>query len=442
MDKKNKKVKKAKIEIYEPVRKEENKSKKKNNSFQILVISIILILVFYIAINSILSLVNKKSDTYMVKYGKVSKDETLSGLIIRDEKIISFPEGTNNDAVSPIIDEGKKIAKGENIFKYYTKDETDINKQISDINLQIQTEINKLDEPLSSVDTKIYDSQLETILEQISTPNDLQSIKEYKKKLDEIMSKKETELGKISSKDSEIKKLVDKKNSLLTQKDSDSKFVTSEKSGIISYRIDGLEDKITTDNLSIYNKEYIQDLKLNNGHIISSVDNSGKIVNNFTCYIACTSKSTEAKNAKLKQKAYIEIPNGNIIDAKIVQINDNSDSSKTIIFEIDQDIDSLLIYRKTNFDIIWWNDSGFKIPNSAIIEQNGLQYVIKIRNNYKTKVLVKVKNKSDYYSIVNNYSTSEIKELDNVDDNAEKSIVLYDEIVTNPTEQDIATISK
>ncbi len=404
------------------------------------VISIILVIVFlaYMLFHSIFSLITKNESTYIVRYGNISKEESLSGLVIREENVVSVPENVGSVSLQKIITEGKRIAEGENVYKFYTNDETDINKRIDDLNTQIQNEIANSDEKLVSIDTKLYDEQISSILKKISLPNDVQTIEEYKKNLDDLMSKKAQEMGKISSKESKLKDLVNQKTELEKQLDSASKFIKSERSGIVSYRIDGLEDKITSDDLSIYTEKYINELGLSNGQIVSTVENKGKIVNNFVSYIAVTSKSEEAQNAKVKQKLYVELPNGKVINARIVQINSNSEKSKTIIIKINQGIEDLLIYRKVNFNIIWWNDNGFKIPNSALIEDNGLHYVIKTRNGYSNLVLVKLDNQSDYYSIVSNYSTSEIKELTNVLDKANTSLTLYDQILTKPNESDVS----
>ena len=61
--------------------------------------------------------------------------------------------------------------------------------------------------------------------------------------------------------------------------------------------------------------------------------------------------------------------------------------------------------------------SGYKVANTAIIEDNGLNYVIRTKAGYLERVLVKVKKRGEDYSIVKNYSTSEIKELENVNKN-------------------------
>ena len=85
------------------------------------------------------------------------------------------------------------------------------------------------------------------------------------------------------------------------------------------------------------------------------------------------------------------------------------------------------------YDVIWWSDSGIKIPNSAIKYDGNFAYVERNRAGYTEKVLVKVLRQNDNYAIVENYSTAELESLgynsDSID--VKKSISLYDEILIN-----------
>ena len=102
--------------------------------------------------------------------------------------------------------------------------------------------------------------------------------------------------------------------------------------------------------------------------------------------------------------------------------------------EINKQINELSNYRKISFDLIWWSDTGLKVPNKAIVEEDGLNYVVRNRAGNFDKILVKVKRKNDKYSIVSNYSTSELEKLEIDKDKITsiKSISIYDELVLNP----------
>ena len=124
------------------------------------------------------------------------------------------------------------------------------------------------------------------------------------------------------------------------------------------------------------------------------------------------------------------------MNTKIEYITKEANNEVTIIFSINEGIEELLSYRKTSFDIIWWDAKGYKIPNSSIITENGLNYVIRTKAGYLDRVLVKVKKKTDTYSVASNYSTSELNEL-NIDTKTSTSLILYDELILKPSEDQI-----
>lgn len=107
-----------------------------------------------------------------------------------------------------------------------------------------------------------------------------------------------------------------------------------------------------------------------------------------------------------------------------------------IIFRTNKSVEELISYRKISVDVIWWSKSGLKVANSAIIEEGGLNYVIRNRTGYKDKILIKVEQKNKNYSIITNYETNELLDLgyDKEDIDTMKRISQYDEILVNPKE--------
>ena len=92
-------------------------------------------------------------------------------------------------------------------------------------------------------------------------------------------------------------------------------------------------------------------------------------------------------------------------------------------------------YRKISFEIVWWNASGLKVPNSSIIERDGKNYIIRERIGYTDDILIKVLKKAENYSIIENYTSLELKELGYSTEEIRnmKNISLYDEILLNPS---------
>ena len=165
----------------------------------------------------------------------------------------------------------------------------------------------------------------------------------------------------------------------------------------------------------------------------------GKIINNYECYIVFNSNTNEAKNSKVGDTLKIRLQNSDAVKATIENIIDEENGSKTIAIKITNDVEKLISYRKISFDIIWWDAEGFRIPNEAIKEKDGLAYVVRNRNGYYNKMLVKILKQNDEFCIVRQYKTEELLGLGftNAQIYDMRNIALYDEIVLNPTDEQI-----
>ncbi len=130
----------------------------------------------------------------------------------------------------------------------------------------------------------------------------------------------------------------------------------------------------------------------------------------------------------------IRLSNNAEINAEITNIIKENDEDIVIILKIQKQIEELINYRKITFDLIWWSASGLKVPNQAIVKENELNYVVRNRAGYLSKILVKVKKQGDKYSIVDSYSSEELKKLgiSNSEISTNKKISIYDEIILNP----------
>ena len=154
------------------------------------------------------------------------------------------------------------------------------------------------------------------------------------------------------------------------------------------------------------------------------------MITQFYCYLAIEMNSDSAMNAKVGDKVKIRYDVDSSITSEIVQINEEEDS-RVIIFKIKDLPEKMINYRKISVDVIWWEYSGLKIPNSAIITEGDKSFVERNRAGYNAMVLVKILKQNDSYAIVDNYTTQELQELGYSYDeiNNMYSIKQYDKIV-------------
>lgn len=405
--------------------------KSKINIFKLIIVSIICILLFSYILYSIIELIKKPTNLFVVESGQISLEEDATGYVIRDEIIISG-ENYSNGLVQ-IKTDGERVAKGESVFRYYSKNEETLNEKIEELDLKIQEALEGQTNIYSN-DIKILESQIEENLKQIRETNDILKIKEYKKNINNAITKKAKIIGEQSPSGSYIRQLIQERSSYENELNSGVEYVKAPTSGIVSYRIDGLEEVFSINDFSNLNKEMLEGLNLKTGQIVATSNESGKIINNFYAYIATVMDSETAKNKKIGDTVTIRLSSSTEVKGEITYLKEQEDGSILLIFKITKGVEELINYRKVSIDVIWWNDSGLKVANSAIRYEDNIPYVIKNMAGYEYKIYVKIVSKNENYSIVKNYTTDEYRELGFSDEEIKnmKKITLYDEILTNP----------
>lgn len=413
----------------------ESKKKKKNFKLNIklLIATIIgMILIICLAYNIIALFINP-TDTFMIDNGKISSSDRSVGYIIREEKLF---QGENyNNGISQIKSEGQRVAKGDPIFRYYTNNEETLVKKIAELDLQIQDALEQNQNNIYSSDISAIDSQIEEKLKKAFGNNKLSQITEYKKEINTALTKKAKLTGELSPAGSYIKELILKRSEYEEELNSGAEYIEATVSGVVSYRVDGLEEDLTINNISEITEEYLKSLKSKTGETIPTSDECGKIVNNYYCYIATVVDSEEAKEVKVNDTLQIMLSTGDEVKAKIYQISEQKSGDILIIFKIDDCVEELINYRKISIDIIWWSANGLRVPNSSIAQKDGMSYIVRKRVGYSDDIFVKVLKEAENYSIIENYTSLELKELGySTQEIANmKTISLYDEILLNPS---------
>ena len=364
-----------------------------------------IVIIAYI-ISAVYLLIAHPTDTYVISQGTITQEDENVGYIIRDEKVEKNENYKNG--IYAIATEGQRVAINEPIFRYYSDTEKQITTQINEINYKIQDILEK-DKKVTSADIKAIENQIEAKIEKINTLNNYQEIIEYKKNIDTLISKKISFIGDVTE-NKEIKSLIKERNTLENKFKNNTEYQRAPKSGIVSYRIDGLEETLSPEKFNQLNEQYLENLELKTGQIISASNDGGKVIDNFKCYIAMTLNSKEAMEAKVNDKVKLRISNEDEEDAKIIQINEES-GKRTIIFQVDRMTEDLINHRKISIDVIWWDVTGLKVPNQALTEENGLYYVTRNKAGVQAKILVKVKKQTDKYSIIESYKNEELQEL-------------------------------
>ena len=409
---------------------ETEKRKIKPKKVVLLVLFAILALAILIAIGiAIIGLIQNPTNTFIVENGTLSSEENAVGYVLRDETVV---QGQNyKNGMEKLKTEGEKVAKGEPIFRYYTSGEEELKKKIAELDSKLQEALSNQKDLLPN-DTKSLEREIDAKLDELYQVNDIQKIREYKKDINSYITKRAKMVGELSPSGSYIRSLIDKRNEYATELNSGSEYISAPQSGIVSYRIDGLEEVLSakTQDFSYLSIETLENLNLKTGQIIATSEEAGKIINNFKCYIAIPLSSENAKEATVGDNVMLRLASSKEVEATIEYIATEGES-QLIVFSVEEQVEELINYRKISVDVVWWSYTGLKIPNSAIIYENDLAYVVRNRLGYLDKLLVKIKKQNEKYALVTSYEPQELKEL-GISYSSTKKISLYDEILIHP----------
>lgn len=410
--------------------KEKIEGKRKTNKIKIVFIVILVVAVLIYDGYTAWQLFAHPTDVFLVEQGSISEEIKAEGYIIRDEKKV---QGNNyKNGIVQIKAEGEKCAKDENIFRYYSTGEDELIQKIQELDEKIDEAQKNDTTSILPGDIKLLDEEIELRLKEISKNNNIQKIAEYKKEIENYITKKTNIVGENSKAGSYLNNLIQERKNYENQLNSGSEYIKAPMSGVVSYKVDGLEEVLTPDDFSSYNRSFLEGLNLKTGQTVATNTECGKVVNNYVCYIATIIKKDQLHDIEQGDKLNLRLSNGDEISSSVENVMEQTDDDVLVVFKISKDVEKLISNRKISFDIIFWQYSGYKVPNTAIIKENDLAYVVRNRAGYLTRVLVKVEKENDSYSIIDNYSSDELKEMgyNSSELNVSTKINMYDEIQT------------
>ena len=396
--------------------------KKNGKGFSSFLGALVAFIFIIIAFNTIITSFFKKdikteTPVEEVFYNSVAMNSAL----IKTEEVY---QAGRNSYFTTQAKEGEKVKRGlENLS--VTKSANDlIDKKIDAINKRLED----LDYDTSgeeSIDQKAMNKKIKAL--QISINQ-----KRYED-LSQILNSSEDEEDKYyeSIKNYSIDKLLEMKDELNESKRSEAPAVKVSMSGIVSYFIDGLEDKYTNENFdALSEKDLIEDSKsysLNQG---KSNDNF-KILDNFSMNILAFSDDKKLEDIKVNDVVLIEWDlTGTKTYARVLKKEKTGDTYKFLL-NIRERISELYKDRFSKMEIIFDEYKTFKLPKSALVDKGSEKgvYIKDIDNTirYKRVLLVGSDRDNIYVMRTDDNGLMKYKKL------KFKSIKYYDEVVVFPS---------
>lgn len=371
-------------------------------NIRIVVIAVIL-LVFIIVYKSKDVFTHKT--IYTVVNGDLESITETNLYLLKSENIVDY---NKEEAITAIVDQGKRASKYEAIATYQNESYADYQNQIAQIDKQIQSLIKDMPETHSADITSIENKILKYASELQGT-NSYSKIQEYKAKLDELAYKKITILANSSPENSAIRDLLSQREELVRLSKTSENTIWTDRAGIVTYKIDGLEGILDYGNITNYSAQELD-------NIIEKYNTNGnnefgiKIVNNFNAYLLVKTPKGENDDYIKEGRTYsIRVADleNTTLRVKLTKNIIEGDYNYSI-FEIQNEIDSLVDYRKLSCEVIWNTISGMAVPLNAIYhdDEKNYDYVLMVYGTDYKRVAVNIKRKSDSIAIVENVEKS------------------------------------
>ncbi len=388
-----------------------NKDKKNKHVFkdnlQTIIIGSLTILIVIIVI--IYNNINTKK-IYTVVNGHVEKISDVTLYVLKNEEVINID---NNMAAVPIVEQDKRVAKDEIIAIYKNSEYDKYLEQVDSLDKEIQTLIADLPVTYSN-DVRNIDEQIAKLVKEANKTTSYVKMQEYKNNIDNLSYKKVSILGQLSPVGSKIRELIEQREKLEENKKNLGNSIKATKAGLVTYKIDTLENVVDYNKIFSYNANDFDDII--SKYSTNSVNDFGiKIIDNFSCYLLVKEPKGENEEYIKEGKNYsiklLDKTSNNIVCTLVKSIK--TDEYSYNLFSINNSIENIVENRAINAEVIWTKAEGMAVPRDAIYknEEKGYDYVTLITGGEYTNVPVKVKISDDNLCIVENLSKEEREQL-------------------------------
>lgn len=369
-------------------------------------------------IHQVYASVYKPITTVRAEYHTVTEGIEISGVIIREEKVIT---SDISGALHFVLSDGERVAKDGTVANIYSS--ADASVTVSRIE-QLKSRIADIEEmqgynDVEAADITLANTKVNNALNQFVRDCAAGRFSLAEQDSNELLTninRRQMITGEqtdFSARLNELKAELDSLNASLPQAIG---HITTDKSGYFVSGVDGYENTLLCSNIENITPEFLDSLKP------SQVEANaiGKIVSGYTWYIAANISVNDSLKYKTGDSLKIDtsIKSCPQLDVTVERINASSAGDlATIIFSCQQMNSELATMRKGKMTVIKNTYSGLKIPSKSLRVQDGKTGVY-VRSGQAVKfVTVNVIYRTDEYIVCEQQTSNE------------SVLRLYDEVV-------------
>ena len=395
-------------------------------------ILIVLFLLLYIP-SLIFWVYGNNVSTDIVRMGDIQDSVNTQAVIVRKEVVLNSPIGGK---CIKEINEGEKVKANDRIATVLNSSSEKLLEDLKAVDLKIIEAQKKRNENLElfSDDLKKLENEIEENLKEIirlGNSNELSKASQIKKQVDELIQKKATIAGSLSTPDAYIQSLLDEKNKLQISINSNTKDIKSSKSGIVSYMVDGYEDILTPDSISELSVKDIESIEVKG--IQKDIEEIGveagkpfaKVITDVEYFLLMSIDTKLAKEYKVDDPINIKLNEFNKVITGDVFYRSNNMGGKSILsVKVSNVLSETAALRVLNIDLIKSQYSGLKVPLRSLTNidtENKTAEICLVKANRARYVKVEIVGKNEEFAIIKNIDKEKVY-----------SVSLYSSYIVNP----------
>lgn len=340
------------------------------------------VILFYLLVTIFSYVTAKHVSVYEVREGSILKDNSYTGIILREETVVTTSE---SGYINYFASEGNKVGKLTNVYS------------ISDEELVLDVSADEAEEASTVLSGE---EQNALILKAQNFTDSYQDVK-----YEDVYQLKENVENIITSNSNQSRQA--QLETLLANGSSGLKAYTSEDDGIVIYSIDGYEgyklEDITKD--MITRAEYSKKEMTNNSNV-SSGDPVYKLITSEDWILAFELDEEMAEELSDSSRLRVRFKKDNQTTRAGFEIIKNKERIIGIL-SFDHSMVRYATERFLDIEIILEDESGLKIPRSAVVDKEFYlvpeDYITSGGNTNKDGVLIKGKKDEIEFREVNVY---------------------------------------
>ena len=415
-EKKVKEKEEKKRTSYKPNRKARAGKKALRNTIFAVLVTVFSVAVLIFIIYHLYDYIAAKPKFEFIPTGRVEHTIGATALIVRDETVISSK--VKGELVTKVT-EGSRISKDQQLALVVPENMAstvttlrNTQSQLSEVQQEIiaSGKAPGAESIYDDVDKDIL--PIVDLLRQDAMGGKLSNIPSYESSLTVLIDKREKEISKLEFEDERWKILRDDADSYETQLSKNASIIKSTKPGIVSYKLDGLEEELSFDLLLHEEpskiKEYIDN---SSGAITSDLaveedENVARISQNEEQYLAVILKG---KDVKFEEFAVDTTHNINIasegvtIDNCVVVRSVPCDDGLLVVFSTSRHVESLIGFRSVNIEIVINTTSGLRVQTTSLVKpdyERGVATIYINKDGFASEVDVIIKDYDREYAII------------------------------------------